>query len=76
MESLSVLFVFIFSEVPMFAQVLEPWQNYFVGVCEGRGYRSEFDMIHLKKIPPHCKYLSGELRSENPISQSAVRLAV
>ncbi|XP_026679127.1 rab3 GTPase-activating protein catalytic subunit-like, partial [Diaphorina citri] len=48
-------------EVPMFAQVLEPWQNYFVGVCEGRGYRSEFDMIHLKKIPPHCKYLSGLL---------------
>uniref|UniRef100_A0A8D8V0Z5 Rab3 GTPase-activating protein catalytic subunit n=1 Tax=Cacopsylla melanoneura TaxID=428564 RepID=A0A8D8V0Z5_9HEMI len=48
-------------EVPMFAQVLEPWQNYFVGICEGRGFRSEFDMIHLKKIPPHCKYLSGLL---------------
>ncbi|XP_026683222.1 rab3 GTPase-activating protein catalytic subunit-like [Diaphorina citri] len=48
-------------EVPMFAQVLEAWQNYFVGVCEGRGYRSEFDMIHLKKIPPHCRYLSGLL---------------
>lgn len=45
----------------MFAQVLEPWQNYFVGVFEGRGFRSEFDMIHLKKIPPHCKHLSGNL---------------
>ena len=47
------------SQVPVFVQIHEPRQNYFVGVCEVKGIRSEFEMVHLKRTPPHCKYLTG-----------------
>lgn len=50
------------SEIPAFAQVLELWQKYYVGInVNARGSRVEFNMIHLKKITPHCKYLTGLL---------------
>lgn len=49
-----------FSEVPFFIQALEPWQYFFMGLCEGRGVRGEFDMVHLKRIPPQCKHLTGK----------------
>ncbi|XP_046465312.1 rab3 GTPase-activating protein catalytic subunit [Neodiprion pinetum] len=48
-------------EVPMFVQVQEPWQSFYLGVSEGRGVCSHFDMVHLKKVPPYCKFLNGLL---------------
>lgn len=48
-------------ELPVFIQVLEPWQNFFVGICEGRGVRAEYEMVHLSRVPSHCKHLTGLL---------------
>ncbi|KAK9510621.1 hypothetical protein O3M35_005363 [Rhynocoris fuscipes] len=48
-------------EVPMFVRSLEFWQKFYMGVCESNGVRSEFEMVHLKKVPPQCRYLTGLL---------------
>lgn len=48
-------------EIPMLVQVLEPWQKFYLGVSMGKGICFHFDMVHLKKIPSHCKYLTGLL---------------
>ncbi|KAG7208653.1 hypothetical protein KM043_014858 [Ampulex compressa] len=48
-------------EIPAMVQVLEPWQKMYFGICFGKGTCTHFDMIHLKRIPPHCKYLTGLL---------------
>lgn len=51
------------SQVPVFVQIHEPRQHYYVGVCEVKGTRSEFEMVHLKLTPAHCKYLTGNMLS-------------
>ncbi|XP_051158910.1 rab3 GTPase-activating protein catalytic subunit [Leptopilina boulardi] len=48
-------------EVPVFVQVLELWQQFYLGVGLGRGSKVNFNMIHLKRTPPHCKHLNGLL---------------
>lgn len=48
-------------ELPVFVQVLESWQNFFLGFCANKGVFSDYDMIHLKKVPTNCKYLTGLL---------------
>ncbi|XP_021920083.1 rab3 GTPase-activating protein catalytic subunit isoform X2 [Zootermopsis nevadensis] len=48
-------------EAPVFVQIHELQQHYYMGVCEGKGIRSEFEMVHLKRTPPHCRYLTGLL---------------
>ncbi|XP_076182491.1 RAB3 GTPase activating protein subunit 1 isoform X2 [Ptiloglossa arizonensis] len=45
--------------IPTLVQVQEPWQNMYLGTGIGKGSCVHFDMVHLKKIPPHCKYLTG-----------------
>ncbi|XP_078043927.1 RAB3 GTPase activating protein subunit 1 isoform X2 [Augochlora pura] len=42
-------------------QVQEPWQKMYLGTSIGKGITTHLDMVHLKKIPPHCKYLTGLL---------------
>jgi hypothetical protein len=32
-----------------------------MGVCEGKGIRFDFEMVHLKLTPRHCKYLTGNV---------------
>ncbi|XP_018562940.1 rab3 GTPase-activating protein catalytic subunit-like [Anoplophora glabripennis] len=48
-------------EVPIFVQIREKWQRCFLGVYEGDGIRTNFEMVHLKRGPPHCQYLTGLL---------------
>ncbi|XP_032690945.1 rab3 GTPase-activating protein catalytic subunit isoform X2 [Odontomachus brunneus] len=47
--------------IPAFVQVQEPWQKMYLGGCAGKGTCVHLDMVHLKKIPSHCKYLTGLL---------------
>lgn len=47
--------------VPFFIQAQEPWQCYFLGVCQSRGSKTDFEMVHVKRTPLHCKYLTGLL---------------
>lgn len=56
-----VNYLLVSSELPVFIQVLEPWQNFFVGICESRGVRAEYEMVHLSRVPSHCKHLTGKL---------------
>ncbi|KAJ8680941.1 hypothetical protein QAD02_016728 [Eretmocerus hayati] len=48
-------------EVPAFVQALELWQKFYLGINIGKGCRMNMNMVHLKKIPPHCKHLTGLL---------------
>lgn len=48
-------------DVPMFVQIREKWQRCYQGVQEVNGIRTNFEMIHLRKGPQHCKYLTGLL---------------
>uniref|UniRef100_T1HCN9 Rab3 GTPase-activating protein catalytic subunit n=1 Tax=Rhodnius prolixus TaxID=13249 RepID=T1HCN9_RHOPR len=48
-------------KVPMFVRSLEFWRKFYMGVCEGNGIRSEFEMVHLREVPPQCRYLTGLL---------------
>ncbi|KZC08463.1 Rab3 GTPase-activating protein catalytic subunit [Dufourea novaeangliae] len=48
-------------DIPTLVQVQESWQKMYLGTSIGKGICSHFDMVHLKKIPPHCKYLTGLL---------------
>lgn len=48
-------------EVPVFIQVLDKIQGVYLGVCEHKTTRLNFDIVHLHTTPPTCKYLSGLL---------------
>lgn len=68
-------------QVPVFVQIHEPQQHYYMGVCEGKGIRFEFEMVHLERTPPHCKYLTGLLnlfksKVASPLPLDPVSVAV
>lgn len=48
-------------QVPLFVRFLEPWQKFYVGIYEGQEVRTDFEMVHLKKIPSQCRHLTGLL---------------
>ncbi|XP_020283116.1 rab3 GTPase-activating protein catalytic subunit [Pseudomyrmex gracilis] len=47
--------------IPALVQVQEPWQKMYLGGCAGKGTSVNLDMVHLKKVPPYCRYLTGLL---------------
>lgn len=47
--------------IPIFIQIREPWQRCYLGVYENEGVRTNFDIVHLRRGPQHCQYLSGLL---------------
>lgn len=48
-------------EIPIFVQIGEKWQRLYLGVHECNGLRTNFEMVHLRKGPNHCQYLTGLL---------------
>lgn len=48
-----------FSYIPALVQVQEPWQKMYLGCCAGKGTCVNLNMVHLRKVPSHCKYLTG-----------------
>nr|XP_018900509.1 PREDICTED: rab3 GTPase-activating protein catalytic subunit [Bemisia tabaci] len=48
-------------KIPLFIQANEPWQNFYLGICEGKGIRAEYETAHLRHIPQGCKHLTGIL---------------
>lgn len=48
-------------QIPVFVQLQQMRQKYFLGVCEGSGVRTNFDMIHLHRAFPQYSHLSGLL---------------
>ncbi|XP_053554210.1 rab3 GTPase-activating protein catalytic subunit [Bombina bombina] len=48
-------------QVPLFVQVHQKWRKLYVGECQGPGVRTDFEMIHLRKVPNQYTHLSGLL---------------
>ncbi|XP_011506540.1 PREDICTED: rab3 GTPase-activating protein catalytic subunit [Ceratosolen solmsi marchali] len=61
LSSLTVALSNTYCEVAAFVQVQEHWQKFYLGVNIGRKTRMHLNMVHLKKIPSHCRHLTGLL---------------
>ncbi|KAM4626858.1 rab3 GTPase-activating protein catalytic subunit, partial [Discoglossus pictus] len=48
-------------QVPLFVQVHQKWRKLYVGECQGPGIRTDFEMVHLRKVPNQYMHLSGLL---------------
>ncbi|XP_074519862.1 rab3 GTPase-activating protein catalytic subunit isoform X2 [Halichoeres trimaculatus] len=48
-------------QVPMFVQVQQKWRRMYSGECQGPGVRTDFEMVHLRKVPSQYNHLSGLL---------------
>uniref|UniRef100_A0A4W3HK87 Rab3 GTPase-activating protein catalytic subunit n=1 Tax=Callorhinchus milii TaxID=7868 RepID=A0A4W3HK87_CALMI len=48
-------------QVPLFVQIQQKARRMYVGVCEGPGVRTDFEMVHLRKVPNQYNHLSGLL---------------
>ena len=51
----------LFSNVPIFIRVQHEWRNMFVGLCEGSGLRTYFNVCHLRTVPHQYRHLAGLL---------------
>ncbi|NXK31671.1 RB3GP protein, partial [Piprites chloris] len=48
-------------QVPLFVQIHQKWRRMYVGECQGPGVRTDFEMVHLRKVPSQYTHLSGLL---------------
>ncbi|XP_044293944.1 rab3 GTPase-activating protein catalytic subunit isoform X2 [Varanus komodoensis] len=48
-------------QVPVFVQIQHKWRRMFVGECQGPGVRTDFEMVHLRKVPSQYTHVSGLL---------------
>lgn len=48
------------SRVPVFVQLHSKSQQLYQGTFESKNLRTDFQMVHLKRVPPNCKHLSGK----------------
>ncbi|EPY79469.1 hypothetical protein CB1_000925002 [Camelus ferus] len=45
-------------QVPLFVQIHHKWRRMYVGECQGPGVRTDFEMVHLRKVPNQYTHLS------------------
>ncbi|NXC20792.1 RB3GP protein, partial [Corythaeola cristata] len=48
-------------QVPLFVQIHHKWRRMYVGECQGPGVRTDFEMVHLRRVPNQYTHLSGLL---------------
>ncbi|XP_029383713.1 rab3 GTPase-activating protein catalytic subunit isoform X2 [Echeneis naucrates] len=48
-------------QVPIFVQVQQKWRRMYTGECQGPSVRTDFEMVHLRKVPSQYNHLSGLL---------------
>ncbi|XP_051003260.1 rab3 GTPase-activating protein catalytic subunit isoform X2 [Acomys russatus] len=48
-------------QVPLFVQIHHKWRRMYMGECQGPGVRTDFEMVHLRKVPNQYTHLSGLL---------------
>ncbi|KAL9848273.1 rab3 GTPase-activating protein catalytic subunit isoform 1-T1 [Geothlypis trichas] len=48
-------------QVPLFVQIHHKWRRMYVGECQGPGVRTDFEMVHLRKVPGQYTHLAGLL---------------
>ncbi|XP_023243587.1 rab3 GTPase-activating protein catalytic subunit-like [Centruroides sculpturatus] len=47
--------------LPIFVQLLQPHEKFYTGICEGGGFRMNFEMVRLHHTLPQYNHLSGLL---------------
>ncbi|XP_068507840.1 rab3 GTPase-activating protein catalytic subunit isoform X5 [Syngnathus scovelli] len=48
-------------QVPIFVQIQQKWRRLYSGECQGQGVHTEFEMVHLRRVPSQYNHLSGLL---------------
>ncbi|XP_053269260.1 LOW QUALITY PROTEIN: rab3 GTPase-activating protein catalytic subunit [Pleuronectes platessa] len=48
-------------QVPIFVQIQQKWRRMYAGECQGPGVCTDFEMVHLRKVPSQYNHLSGLL---------------
>ncbi|XP_077584476.1 rab3 GTPase-activating protein catalytic subunit [Stigmatopora nigra] len=61
LSSISVSLVNSGCQVPMFVQIQQKWRRLYAGECQGHGVHTDFEMVHLRKVPSKYNHLSGLL---------------
>nr|XP_033467499.1 rab3 GTPase-activating protein catalytic subunit isoform X1 [Epinephelus lanceolatus] len=61
LSSISIALTNSGCQVPMFVQIQQKWRRVYAGECQGPGVRTDFEMVHLRKVPSQYNHLSGLL---------------
>ncbi|XP_037319315.2 rab3 GTPase-activating protein catalytic subunit isoform X1 [Pungitius pungitius] len=61
LSSISISLANSGSQVPMFVQIQQKWRRVYAGECQGPGVRTDYEMVHLRKVPSQYNHLSGLL---------------
>ncbi|XP_020495580.2 rab3 GTPase-activating protein catalytic subunit isoform X1 [Labrus bergylta] len=61
LSSISIALANSGCQVPMFVQIQQKWRRMYAGECQGLGVRTDFEMVHLRKVPSQYNHLSGLL---------------
>uniref|UniRef100_A0A6Q2WVR4 Rab3 GTPase-activating protein catalytic subunit n=1 Tax=Esox lucius TaxID=8010 RepID=A0A6Q2WVR4_ESOLU len=61
LSSISISLANTGCQVPMFVQIQQKWRKMYHGECQGPGVRTDFEMVHLRKVPSQYNHLSGLL---------------
>ncbi|KAF6739323.1 Rab3 GTPase-activating protein catalytic subunit [Oryzias melastigma] len=48
-------------QVPVFVQIQQKWRRIYAGECQGPGVRTDFEIVHLRRVPSQYNHLSGLL---------------
>ncbi|XP_076012670.1 rab3 GTPase-activating protein catalytic subunit isoform X2 [Genypterus blacodes] len=46
-------------QMPVFVQIQQKWRRMYTGECQGPGVRTDFEMVHIRKVPSQYNHLSG-----------------
>ncbi|XP_049583641.1 rab3 GTPase-activating protein catalytic subunit isoform X1 [Syngnathus scovelli] len=61
LSSISISLVNSGCQVPIFVQIQQKWRRLYSGECQGQGVHTEFEMVHLRRVPSQYNHLSGLL---------------
>ncbi|XP_052004436.1 rab3 GTPase-activating protein catalytic subunit isoform X2 [Xyrauchen texanus] len=61
LSSVSIALANTGCQVPLFVQIQQKWRRMYSGECQGSGIRTDFEMVHLRKVPSQYNHLSGLL---------------
>ncbi|XP_065108539.1 rab3 GTPase-activating protein catalytic subunit isoform X1 [Paramisgurnus dabryanus] len=61
LSSVSIALANTGCQVPLFVQIQQKWRRLYSGECQGPGARTDFEMVHLRKVPSQYNHLSGLL---------------
>ncbi|KAM9850623.1 rab3 GTPase-activating protein catalytic subunit [Aulostomus maculatus] len=61
LSSISIALANSGCQVPVFVQIQQKWRRMYAGECQGPGVRTDFEMVHLRKVPSQYNHLSGLL---------------